>query len=843
MCLTRCLQSNTFRSAYLFMNLLNILKHLAAFILIALILLVSGWIRIRAVPRIPEGQFTSTDAYRYAREVEIIAEFGQLPKRDLHRWYPLGRDTEQSLNLYPYVLAYAHKLINPFFPNVTRYQVQLFAPVICFVLGMGALCFFLYQVFGLSVAATVAVLLAIMPGGVERSTAGFSDRDSWCWLLGVLTVITYLWKEQTEVMRYRFLGAALSGFFMFLGGLSWEGFGVFGLVILAVELWRFLTTEKEERFTEYLLWVLMFVPWIYLLSPAYRRGEGFTTYLALLVLLPPMLLLILRALRYFLITHKSVSPFIHKHLSARTVALVLCAGCVILGMSYAFSQQVSFTQNTVPFSNNRLMQTVTELQDSTDDYWYFRYGGVFLFGSLGIIGGCARGWGKKGLILALTLCLITFSTFFRVSFSYLLLFFIRLFADGVQNAVPLSHHLSFTVCQYLFTIALPLTCIAVLGIACTREKSIKNELVYIAIAAWFLLWVALARNAKRYDFFVGVSFAFFAAIAIYSISDFISEKLKTREIFRSSLKIGIIVVLLSGLLFLEYPGSPESDFLAKRGFFTPTKLRGAIPGQNSPQGVAMGNALKWMKTKLPETENTVVAVDWSYGSILNVLGGVKTIVDQDHYIQHWIHLYCRHVFCAQSEVEALEFLKTHEATHWMLIEPDVLNPQKTAFVGSNEKRDRQFNLEKMGKRTLIDSPSKFKMEPIKESASIKSIDIDFAKPVTVTAKLKTGKDVSLPYVAVSEEKEVERNLCTEHKNGGILHYFDEYAQREIVYYLSPVGWNSLAVKLFLRGENSDAFVPVYPANGKGTDKVKIWEIRYPSDIKENLKYLATEPGK
>ena len=40
-------------------------------------------------------------------------------------------------------------------------------------------------------------------------------------------------------------------------------------------------------------------------------------------------------------------------------------------------------------------------------------------------------------------------------------------------------------------------------------------------------------------------------------------------------------------------------------------------------------------------------------------------------------------------------------------------------------------------------------------------------------------------------------------------------------------------------KNSDAFVPVYPTNGKGTDKVKIWEIRYPSDIKENLKYLAT----
>lgn len=175
----------------------------------------------------------------------------------------------------------------------------------------------------------------------------------------------------------------------------------------------------------------------------------------------------------------------------------------------------------------------------------------------------------------------------------------------------------------------------------------------------------------------------------------------------------------------------------------------------------------------------------------------------------------------------------------MLLEFDMLNSYKTSFVGSNDNLDRQFNLEIMGKRTLIGSPSKFKMEPIKENSAIKSIDIDFAKPVTVMAKLKTGKEVSLPYIAVSEEKEVERNLCTEHANGGILHYFDKHTER--VYYLPPIGWNSLAIKLFLRGENSVAFVPVYPTNGKPTDKVKVWEIRYPPDIKENPKHLATKP--
>ena len=90
-----------------------------------------------------------------------------------------------------------------------------------------------------------------------------------------------------------------------------------------------------------------------------------------------------------------------------------------------------------------------------------------------------------------------------------------------------------------------------------------------------------------------------------------------------------------------------------------------------------------MKTELP-ADTTVMAANWGYGSQLNVLGGVKTIVDQDHFIQHWIYFYYRHVYCAQSEQEALEFLKTHGATHLMLIGTDFIpGAREASFVGSD----------------------------------------------------------------------------------------------------------------------------------------------------------------
>ena len=98
---------------------------------------------------------------------------------------------------------------------------------------------------------------------------------------------------------------------------------------------------------------------------------------------------------------------------------------------------------------------------------------------------------------------------------------------------------------------------------------------------------------------------------------------------------------------------------ANRAISTAVKSRRATPGRGS-----LAQAFDWMKDNLPST--AVVAAHWNHGSQLNVLAGVKTIVDQDHYISHWIDLYRQHVNFAKTEREALEFLKSHTATHLML---------------------------------------------------------------------------------------------------------------------------------------------------------------------------------
>ena len=594
------------------------------------ILLLAFWIRIQSIERLPDRQFTETDAYFYYWQAQLISEHGYLPTRDMHRWLPLGRDLGQTLNLYGYVLAYTHKAIAWFFQNITLYHVCLYMPVVCFSIGLGALCLYLYHTYGLLFSSIVGILLATLPGSIERSTAGFGDRDAFCLMIGILSIITYLISLEAETSRKRLIWTLTSGFIVFLGGISWEGFGVFLSVIIVVELYRFLTSETEERLILYALWVCCFVPTLYLVSPAYRNGYGFAEHLAAFVLLPAVVLLAMRAIRYLLISKVSV---FHQH--ARTLSLGLTLGCVLLAIGYVLIKHQTFADTTVPLSQTPVMQAMTELRNPHFGYWVFRYGGAFIFGSIGLVFASKHHWDQTYLIVPLTLLIVT--TFFRQPLEKFI---------GGNPSYP----------NFFFFIAL--ICI-VLGflISAWLQKSHEPRLtMIIAFTAWFVFWVALARDAKRYDFFIGVPLAFFTAVLIHFFSNTLTRKVKQSGQQRL-LKICIANLLLAVILFF-----PPLGAHATRAIYAATRMRKPTPTTD------VTNALHWMKTALPNT--AIVAAHWAYGSQLNILAGVKTITDQDTYLQNWILLYNQHVHNAMSERETLEYLKTHGATHLILTKKD-----------------------------------------------------------------------------------------------------------------------------------------------------------------------------
>ncbi|MCY3740189.1 MAG: hypothetical protein OXH00_04130 [Candidatus Poribacteria bacterium] len=333
-------------------------------------------IRIQGVERIPDGQFTENDAYLFHRQANIIAEQGSLPARDMDRWLPLGRDNQQLLSLYPYAIAALHKV----FPWWSLYQIQLYLPVLCFTLAIGMLFLFLTRCYGVMFAAIVGVLLATLPGSISRSAVGFGDRDAWYYLIGVLVVTSYLWKEQMDPGRRRWIATALAGVTCFLGGMSWEGFGVFVLMIIALELYKLCTTDTEQHLKEYLLWLVMFVPWLYLISPAYHSGYGFSTHVTALMLFPPLTVYALRGIRYLLLHYY---PLLRTH--GRKLAWGLTCLGILTGVAYILVQAGTFAETAYPFDESRLIKDVGELGDPHFRFWQRRHGAIFVLGSLGLI--------------------------------------------------------------------------------------------------------------------------------------------------------------------------------------------------------------------------------------------------------------------------------------------------------------------------------------------------------------------------------------------------------------------------------------------------------------------------
>ncbi|MCY3742306.1 MAG: hypothetical protein OXH00_14925 [Candidatus Poribacteria bacterium] len=510
------------------------------------------------------------------------------------------------------------------------------------------------RVYGTLFASVVGILLATLPGSIERSAAGFGDRDAWCWMIGTLAVTSYLWKEQMEPGWHRYLATTLAGFIVFLGGMSWEGFGFFPLIILTAELWRFCTTDKEQHLKEYLLWILMFAPWLYLISPAYRSGYGFSTHITALMLLPPLVIFAIRGLRYLLFRFSR-----HLRPHARKLAWGLTLLAIASGLCYIFLQADTFQTTAFTFHESALMQSIGELADPDFGYWKDQYGSVFVFGSIGLITISIRLWKWKGLPLALSLFFFTLTTFFRTQ---------------------INGWIGEDRCNMLFFILLGLTVLS-LGIGCLRKEAVRNEFVTLVLLAWFLLWVGLSRGGKRHDFFIGVPLVFFTASFLHFLSNILSHKLrnsgyttdKFRKVFQHAhLKTGFASVMLVLLLFWSPIGGH-----AHRSLHAATKMRNAIPGYSQ-----VNAAFLWMKIfllkQVEDPYNVVVASHWDYGSQLNVIAGVKTITDQDHYLPHWIHLYNQHVHFAKSEREVLTFLRTHNVTHLLLSRKD---PKKTFLNG------------------------------------------------------------------------------------------------------------------------------------------------------------------
>ena len=344
---------------------------------------------------------------------------------------------------------------------------------------------------------------------------------------------------------------------------------------------------------------------------------------------------------------------------------------------------------------------------------------------------------------------------------------------------------------------------------------------------------------------LGTAIVFFTTLVIHTLAKTLGEKtirfqfiptfLKTtrrQAIFTTS----IAVASLSLLLFWSPVGAHIN-----RSFSIAQTLRKPLPGDKP-----IAKTIEWIAQNLEKQH--VVAANWAWGYPLHMLGRVKTITDSDHYRPHWIHNFFRHCYAAQSEKEALEYLHTHEATHLMFNNADIIYTNVFSSVGSNTQRDRYFASQPLAFiKTATGRPQQLSNP---EDTPFNQMDADFEeKPYALTAHTKDDQKVILPFVAFIGYYHIEKSPSTvDDKNGGVVLYFDTTLRLRKAYFLPSVGWNSLIVRLYIREAQSEAFEPVYSQDDEFRTQrdiwfatAKIWKIHYPRNIKTNPKYLEMKP--
>ena len=343
-------------------------------------------------------------------------------------------------------------------------------------------------------------------------------------------------------------------------------------------------------------------------------------------------------------------------------------------------------------------------------------------------------------------------------------------------------------------------------------------------------------------------------VGVFEILKNISEKRLSRLI--------LLPILTLCLAFIV--GSP---FAVSRGYATTSLDRAQQP---SFLDSSMRQAFNWMEENLPQ--KAVIAASWEYGSFLNLHANRATIIDEEQ-ISYWVHLMNRHVMLEQTEEEALEFLKTHRATHLLITQRDINLLPTLSELGSDETYDRRCTIFHFGEhvetiltqpvgesfyrylipglKAKVDEPLQLEERIYPSGAwQVSSVYLQakhqgqsFPELKSALVELDTGEQVLRlrpeKLFFNSEWIRQEGNVlpCTL-----LIHTPSNNPSDWHVLFLSQRARQSLMIRLYLFNESSDFFKPIYPpTNGPSTNyEARLWEISYPPDVKPNPKYLLTQ---
>lgn len=825
------------------------------------------------------------DPFLFLRWAEYIVEHGKLMMIDTMRNVPLGFNTSGEMKLLAYLIAWFHKLLLTFgLTDSITFSAILF-PVVAFSLTAFAFFLFSRKVFNeedrtsRNIIALVATLLFVLiPSLLPRTIAGIPEKESIAFFFIFLTFYFFICSFINKNPIKSYLFAIASGISTGLMALVWGGSGLAFMTIAAAVLFSFLLGKIDKtRFYSYLIWIatsfILMMPFstrYTLKNLIVSTSTGSTTAVLFIIFLHIFIVEKTKIKNYF-----EKIKFPKEFISfVASIILLIIISSLFFGINFVptVGKEV-ISQSVHPLDVSRFGLTVAEnkqpffINDWKDSFgpavkniplffWLFFIGSIALFYSM------IRTLDKKER--------------YFMTFSYFVFLFTLIFSKYSANSI-LNGNSTISLIMYFGGMIFFIISFFYIYIKKYRKnefESFKNfNFGYILYFIILTLAVIAARGGIRLIMIL-------AAVSPLAIA-FINVKLiKIYSGDKGDLKkfiLGILIIItIISTVFSAY-----SYYKIDR-----SSAENYAPGIYQYQ---WQEAMAFVRENTPE--NAVFAHWWDYGYWLQSIGKRATVLDGGNAITYWNFFMGRYVLTESDERKSIEFLYAHNATHLLIDSTEIGKYTAFSSIGSDQNYDRFSWIQNF----ILDDKQSYETRnqtlyfyaggsPVDEdivwnengkqillprnSAALGAIllsvqENDYLQPEGIFVYQNNQYRIPLRYLYNNNELkdfktgleagvfiypafiEVQNGQGSIRENGALL-------------YLSNRTINSMIARLYLFNQNSDYFRLIHveddyivkSLNQQGLKgnfiyygglrgPIKIWEIKYPSNIKLNETYLET----
>ncbi len=736
--------------------LLRIKRHWIAYLGLAIIAYVAFWIRtlnLAGLRDIATGGWTlgpDLDPFLFLRWAKHIITQGALMPIDTLRYVPLGFDTRGELILFPYMIAWFHK-IAVFFGSTSIEQSAALFPAYAFALTIIAFFLLTRKIFvdnlGMTKANSIALVasffLAVIPALLPRTIAGIPEKESAGFLLIFLALYFFLcgWKSSrlTPLLIYGLLSGISTGIMMQV----WGGVAYVYFVISITFLVTFIFGQvTNNRIYLVVLWLssasLSFLPFSIRNTPV----QFFTTI--------PLLIIegvLLAALIYKVLDHPRLQSFMErnwvKKIPRSVLALLIVgilaviAGTIIFGPEFLKNKFNEVADNLVTPITDRLGVTVAENRQPFFAEWANSFGpmisgipiffGLFVIGSIYLFYNMMNEFTKKerwliSLGYILFLISIIFSRYAPASIfngtndisvaMYAAGFFILVATlgwSGVRSTSFAKHYKTIGVLLAIFIV------FYALNLPLLHNSTINTiflslyGLLFFVFCIIALCGVTREERFKHIDAGLIMIFVFFflsivsargavrlimvlvppsAIIVAYFV---VMSIIEIRKVTDDLMKIVAWIAVAAIVIAAVYAGYQ---------FYSMSKgmASGYVPSSYTHQ---WQRAMYWVDQNT--SQNAVFAHWWDYGYWVQSIGNRATVLDGGNAIPYWDYLMGRYLLTTRDTQESLAFLYTHNTTHILIDSTDIGKYGAFSSIGSDERYDRRSWFSFFGKQRTEDT--------------------------------------------------------------------------------------------------------------------------------------------